>query len=72
MNDNRDELTRAPEREDDGPSIPDAAAQLGFDAVSLYALIQQGKANPGRSSTGKLFLPQSEMHRLLKGSTDKL
>jgi hypothetical protein len=71
MNENQDETIRSPEREDDGPSIPDAAAQLGIDAFSLYALIQQGEANPGRSSTGRFFLPKSEMERLLKRSTEK-
>jgi len=72
MNENRDELIRGIERQDDGPSIPDAAAQMGIDAFSLYALVQQGEANPGRSSTGRLFLPKSEMERLLKGSTETL
>jgi hypothetical protein len=71
MNENRDETICGTERQDDGPSIPDAAAQLGIDAFSLYALVQQGEANPGRSSTGRLFLPKSEMERLLKGSTEK-
>ena len=71
MNENQDETIRSPEREDDGPSIPDAAAQLGIDAFSLYILIQQGEANPGRSSAGRLFLPKSEMERLLKRSTEK-
>ena len=71
MNDNRDEMTRGPELEHDGPSIPEAAARLGIDAFSLYALIQQGEANPGRSSAGRLFLPKTEMERLLKTSTEK-
>ena len=71
MNENRDEMIRGTERQDDGPPIPDAAAQLGIDAFSLYALIQQGEARPGRSSTGRLFLQKSEMERLLKGSTEK-
>jgi predicted site-specific integrase-resolvase len=71
MNENRDEMIRGTERQDDGLSIPDAAAQLGIDAFSLYALVQQGKANPGRSSTGRLFLPKSEMEKLLRGSTEK-
>ena len=71
MNDNRDEMTRGPELEHDGSSIPEAAARLGIDAFSLYALIQQGEAHPGRSSAGGLFLPKSEMERLLKGSTEK-
>ena len=71
MNENRDETIRSPEREDDGPSIPDAAAQLGIDAFSLYTLIQQGEAHPERSSGGRLFLPKTEMERLLKRSTEK-
>ena len=71
MNENRDETNRSPEREDDGPSIPDAAAQLGIDAFSLYALIQEGEANPGRSSAGRLFLPKTEIERLLERSTEK-
>jgi hypothetical protein len=71
MNDNRDEMTCGSEREDNGLSIPDAAAQLGIDVFSLYALIQQGEVNPGRCPAGKLFLPKSEMERLLKGSTEK-
>ena len=66
MNDS-DETTCGHERQDDGPSIPDAAVQLGIDAFSLYALIQQGEVNPGRCSAGKLFLPKSEMERPLKG-----
>jgi len=70
MNDS-DEMASGPERRDTGPSIPDAAAQLGIDAFSLYALIQQGEANPGRSSTGKLFLPTLEMERLLRGSIER-
>jgi hypothetical protein len=71
MNENQDGTNRSPEREDDGVSIPDAAAQLGIDAFSLYGLIQQGEANPGRSSTGKLFLPKTETERLLMRSTEK-
>ncbi|MGP8199470.1 MAG: hypothetical protein ACLQU4_08215 [Limisphaerales bacterium] len=70
MNDS-DGATCGPERQDDGPSIPDAAVQLGVDAFSLYALIQEGEVNPGRSSAGKLFLPKSELERLSKGSTEK-
>jgi hypothetical protein len=71
MNENQDGTNRSPEREDEGVSIPDATAQLGIDAFSLYALIQHGEANPGRSSTGKLFLPKTEMERLWKRSTEK-
>jgi hypothetical protein len=71
MNDNFDEMNPSVAPEEDSPSIPEAAAQLGIDAFSLYGLIQQGEADPGRSSTGKLFLPKSEMERMLNGSTEK-
>jgi hypothetical protein len=32
MNESRDKTIRSPEREDDGPAIPDAAEQLGGKA----------------------------------------
>jgi hypothetical protein len=71
MNNDKDTVNPAACEENDAVSIPDAAAQLGIDAFSLYALIQQGEANPGRSSTGKLFLPTLEMERLLRGSIER-
>jgi hypothetical protein len=71
MNENQYEMIRVPERQDDGLSIPDAAAKLGIDAFGLYALIQQGEVSPGRSPAGKLFLAKSEIERLLKGSAEQ-
>ena len=46
-------------------SIPEAAAQLGVDAFALYALIQDGKVKPDRTSGGSLCLSKSKIEGLL-------
>ena len=66
------ENCRVPSGGVNGLPIQQAAAKLGMDAFALYALIQEGKVNPNRTSGGSLFLAKSEMERLLGGLADSL
>ena len=62
-----DNFGRKSEPVEYGPSIQEAAGQLGIDAFSLYGLIQRGAVHPERASSGRLFLPQSQIDASLKG-----
>lgn len=48
-------------------SVPEAAVELGVDAFALYALIQDGKVKPNRTSGGSLYFAKSEIEWLLNG-----
>jgi len=50
-----------------GLSVPQAATELGIDAFALYALIQDGRVKPNRTTGGSLYLAKSEADRLLNG-----
>ena len=47
-------------------SIQEAADLLGVNYFSVYRLVQRGKLKVCRALRGKLLVPRSELHRLLK------
>jgi hypothetical protein len=65
-----DEVGHNSEPVDNGPSIQEAANLIGIDAFSLYGLIQRGAIQPERASTGRLFLPRSQIEALLRGLSE--
>ena len=47
-------------------TVNEAAAAIGVDVFTMLSLIQRGKVNPGRSSSGEITIPEGELAKLMK------
>ncbi len=52
--------------EDKRLTIEEAARELGVDSFTVFSLIQRGRVNPDRASSGEITVPASELAKLME------
>jgi predicted site-specific integrase-resolvase len=46
-------------------TVSQAAETLGVDSFTVLTFIQEGRLNPGRTSSGEITISQAELSKLL-------